>query len=156
VLINALPGCTSSVTWSFRTEQATTVLMGTTTPLRRALGFCAASVIASLGFAQPIVDIDLRSTSAGDSLQIYARANGTPFDQLVSSIVFTVRWSQTSGATVGNRVQLCATGFSFNNGIAVVGITIALTQRSASATWWMNVQVWCGKRIRGYRSCVCR
>ena len=49
--------------------------------------------------AQPNVDIGLYDNGSGQ-LQVRLRPDG-PFDALVSSIVFTIRWSDASGATLG-------------------------------------------------------
>ncbi|HMC98355.1 MAG TPA: T9SS type A sorting domain-containing protein, partial [Flavobacteriales bacterium] len=49
--------------------------------------------------AQPLVDIGLHDNGAG-MLEVRLRPDG-PFDGLTSSIVFTIRWSDASGATMG-------------------------------------------------------
>lgn len=49
--------------------------------------------------AQPNVDIGLYDNGSGQ-LQVRLRPDG-PFEGLVSSIVFTIRWSDASGATLG-------------------------------------------------------
>jgi len=62
-------------------------------PLRkavRALGLIALGW-AGTAAAQPVTDIDLRPNPAGDSLRVYVRPNGAPFDQIMSSMTFTIR-----------------------------------------------------------------
>jgi hypothetical protein len=49
----------------------------------------------------PIVDISLQHDAGAGVLNIALRANDFDFDQLVSNLVFTVRWEETSAATLG-------------------------------------------------------
>jgi hypothetical protein len=57
------------------------------------------------------VDIDLRrSTLDTNSLEIYIRANGQPFGDVLSGLTFTIRWVTTSPATLGPRVNTCPSG----------------------------------------------
>ncbi|MEO8589513.1 MAG: T9SS type A sorting domain-containing protein [Flavobacteriales bacterium] len=49
--------------------------------------------------AQPIVDIGLYDSGSGQ-IEVRLRPDG-PFDGLASSIVFTVRWNDSDGATLG-------------------------------------------------------
>jgi len=52
--------------------------------------------------AQAPVDIGLRST--GDKLEVVVRP-GNDFSGIVSSVVFTIRWDRSSGASLGEIVQ---------------------------------------------------
>ena len=57
------------------------------------------------------VDIDLRqSTLDENSLEVYIRANGQPFGDVLSGLTFTIRWVTTSAATLGPRVNTCPLG----------------------------------------------
>lgn len=67
--------------------------------LFRALFAPCLFVCAIAASAQPNVDIGLYDDGSGQ-LQVRLRPDG-PFDGLVSSIVFTIRWSDASGATLG-------------------------------------------------------
>lgn len=52
--------------------------------------------------AQSPVDIGLRST--GDALEVVLRP-GNDFSGIVSSVVFTIRWDRSSGASLGEPIQ---------------------------------------------------
>ncbi len=64
--------------------------------------------------AQPNVDIGLYDNGSGQ-LQVRLRPDG-PFDGLVSSIVFTIRWSDASGATLGLVAQQSPQSFYLPTG----------------------------------------
>lgn len=49
----------------------------------------------------PIVDISMQHDAGAGQLNISLRANGLDFSQLVSNLVFTVRWEESSLATLG-------------------------------------------------------
>lgn len=56
----------------------------------------------------PVVDIDLRqSTNDPSVLEVYLRANGDSFGDVLSGLTFTLRWVTTSPATLGTRVNAC-------------------------------------------------
>lgn len=70
------------------------------------LFICAPEV----GMAQDpeTVDVDLRqSTLDANSLDVFVRANGQPFGNILSGLTFTLRWPTTSPATLGARVNAC-------------------------------------------------
>ncbi len=71
--------------------------------------FLFASFFAPLAAQGPeTVDIDLRqSTEDVDELEVYLRANGQPFGEVLSGLTFTFRWLTTSPATLGTRVNAC-------------------------------------------------
>ncbi|GEM_PF-3214705 len=74
--------------------------------------FCAALALAPGTFAQDelpdSVDIDLRISEQDPArLEVYLRANGLGFADVVSGLTFTVRWAATSPATLGPRTNAC-------------------------------------------------
>lgn len=89
--------------------------MATSTFLQRLFGFIPAIGVGVLATAQPVCDIDLRSNPAGDSLRVYMRANTTSFSGVMSSIVFSIKYDQTSAVVLGSRTQFCAAGYSIGN-----------------------------------------
>ncbi|MBK9175650.1 MAG: T9SS type A sorting domain-containing protein [Flavobacteriales bacterium] len=55
-----------------------------------------------MAFAQfPLVDVSLEHDQANDQLKISLRANDFDFGDIVSNMVFTVRWLESSPATLG-------------------------------------------------------
>jgi hypothetical protein len=69
----------------------------------RALAILVPLGVAAAVSADPTVDITLVDGGAG-SLEVRFRPDGT-FNGLFSSLVFTVRWSDASGATLGDPAQ---------------------------------------------------
>lgn len=60
------------------------------------------ALLGSMAFAQfPLVDISLEHDQANDQLKISLRANDFDFGDIVSNMVFTVRWPDSSPATLG-------------------------------------------------------
>ncbi|HMC96945.1 MAG TPA: hypothetical protein VKG92_04795, partial [Flavobacteriales bacterium] len=47
------------------------------------------------------VDIDLVQGVGPNELDVMLRANGNPFDEVISNLLFTVRWASSSPATLG-------------------------------------------------------
>ncbi|MEZ4756819.1 MAG: T9SS type A sorting domain-containing protein [Flavobacteriales bacterium] len=79
--------------------------MCSTTPRWRTW-FAAASLLFLAGGAvraqlPTSVDIDLVPGPNANQMDVRLRANGNSFDQVISNLVFTVRWPDTSPATVG-------------------------------------------------------
>ncbi len=69
------------------------------------------------------VDFDLQKNPAGDSLRVYARANGVTFEEVVSAITLTIRYDTVPGVSgpflrtnsgASGRTQFCAAGYSFS------------------------------------------
>ena len=89
--------------------------METSSYLQRFFAFIPALGLGVLATAQPLCDIDLRSNPAGDSLRVYMRANTTSFSGVMSSIVFSIKYDQTSAVVIGSRTQFCAAGYSIGN-----------------------------------------
>ena len=48
----------------------------------------------------PVVDIDLVPGPTANQLDVRLRANGASFDEIISNLVFTVRWPDSSPATL--------------------------------------------------------
>jgi hypothetical protein len=82
-----------------------------TAPLLLALTLSLAPMHDAHALDPDSVDIDLRrSTLDTNSLEVYIRANGQPFGDVLSGLTFTIRWVTTSTATLGNRVNTCPSG----------------------------------------------
>ncbi|MCB9170741.1 MAG: hypothetical protein H6594_10375, partial [Flavobacteriales bacterium] len=68
-----------------------------------------ALLVAALGptamLAQPTVDIGLYESSTPGTLELRVRPDGD-FDQVVSSLTFTIRWETASGANLGTINQI--------------------------------------------------
>lgn len=61
----------------------------------------SSSFIAAAGFAQlPLVDISLEHDQPNNQLLVHLRANDFDFGELLSNLVFTVRWQESSAATL--------------------------------------------------------
>lgn len=59
-------------------------------------------LMGPMAFAQlPLVDISLEHDQANNQLKISLRANDFDFGDIVSNLVFTVRWPESSTATLG-------------------------------------------------------
>lgn len=56
------------------------------------------------------VDVDLAVDPAVDSLTVKVRSNGASFQQLMTALTFTIRWSAASGADLGARTLACPGG----------------------------------------------
>lgn len=57
------------------------------------------------------IDIDLRrNLEDTTNLDVFLRANGSSFDQVVSGLTFTIRWATSSPATLGPRTNTCVDG----------------------------------------------
>lgn len=71
--------------------------------IRNAVVSC---LLAGIGFggtamAQlPVVDISLEHDAANNQVKVYLRANDYDFGEVMSSLVFTVRWPEASAATL--------------------------------------------------------
>lgn len=60
-----------------------------------------AAFMAAAGFAQlPVVDISLEHDQPNSQLLVHLRANDFDFGELLSNLVFTVRWQESSAATL--------------------------------------------------------
>ncbi len=68
--------------------------------------------------AQPEVDISIDKEDS-DSLVIKVRNRTIDFDEVVSSLVFTIRWSSSSAASLGSSLQYCDGAFAIG-GTSVV------------------------------------
>ncbi|MEO8589516.1 MAG: hypothetical protein ABI432_09120, partial [Flavobacteriales bacterium] len=71
---------------------------------RHLLGALALTLLATVpAFAQlpTTVDIDLVQGVGANELDVMLRANGNSFNQVISNLLFTVRWVDTSPATLG-------------------------------------------------------
>lgn len=69
---------------------------------RSSILFCSLSGIGIGASAQdfPIVDISLQHDAGTDQLHISLRANQFEFGEIVSNLVFTIRWPESSPATL--------------------------------------------------------
>ncbi len=82
-----------------------------TAPVLAIFLFCLFSAPAAHAQDPDSVDIDLRRSSLDtNSLEVYIRANGQPFGDVLSGLTFTLRWVTTSTATLGPRVNTCPNG----------------------------------------------
>lgn len=73
--------------------------------MERIYTFVSAAVLSALSMtAQSSVDIGLFQNNAGQ-LEVKVRPQ-SGFDGIVSSLVFTIRWDRTTGATLGDPVQV--------------------------------------------------
>ncbi|MFN3875269.1 MAG: T9SS type A sorting domain-containing protein [Flavobacteriales bacterium] len=71
-------------------------------PLRRTLLTATWLVAGAAGAQLPgSVDITMAHDPAGDMLYLSLRANGAYFSQVLSNLVFTIRWPDSSPATLG-------------------------------------------------------
>ncbi len=67
------------------------------------------------------VDIDLRHSELdSNTMDVYLRANGASFGDIVSGLTFTFRWPTTSTATLGPRVNSCPDGIGISATAMVV------------------------------------
>lgn len=61
----------------------------------------ALSMLSGSAFAQlPLVDISLEHDQPNNELRVHLRANDYDFGDLISNLVFTVRWQESSAATL--------------------------------------------------------
>ncbi len=77
----------------------------------------AASLVIAMGSgalcAQPIVDIKLVQYPGDGELEIYVRPHAD-FDEVVSTLTFTLRWPMIAGSTIGQRTNDCPSGVPFS------------------------------------------
>ncbi|MEO8067703.1 MAG: T9SS type A sorting domain-containing protein [Flavobacteriales bacterium] len=120
-----------------------------TTPslIKRLLVFIPVLGLGALATAQPVCDIDLRPNPAGDSLRVYMRANTTAFSGVMSALVFTVRWEAASTATLGNRTQFCAAGYSITAQADGEIDNGGYTYRTYSGFGFSNISVECPTEV---------